>query len=104
RTNQLGVGFLDRLHRGYADGGLVGGPAPWGSATAAPSAGNTGSGRPLGVHLTADVVVSVDDKGELKAHVRQVAAETVGDYVGSPGFIGDVATASNAAKSYRLMK
>jgi lambda family phage tail tape measure protein len=106
RTNQLGVGFLDRLHKGYADGGLVGGgPAPWGSL-ASPQSGNGGAtGTPQAIKV--DVGVSIDGDGNLTARVKsistQAASDIVSGFVSSPDFVAHVADASRQAQVGRQL-
>lgn len=86
RTSQLGVGFLDRLHRGYADGGLVGGPAPWSGGSAAATNNSPTGGGVLQVHVTSDVNVSVDDDGKIRAYVKKTSADHINEFAGSRSF------------------
>ncbi|MEY9358948.1 lambda family phage tail tape measure protein [Bradyrhizobium yuanmingense] len=89
---RIGLRNLARLHRGYADGGLVGAAAS--------------GGAPAG-SLKVDVGVSVDDDGKLQAYVKNVsmqsASDTLGSYVGSPQFVDHVGEAATLASTQRKL-
>lgn len=104
-TRRIGVGALERLRRGYADGGLVGGPAPWSLGSSQTGSSGSPSGGPQALHVS--VSVSVDENGKLQAYVKNVSAQSFSDglsaYVGSPDHTTHVAQASKTAKVYRLL-
>jgi hypothetical protein len=90
---------------GFADGGSL---SPWGDVGAPPAwiRNNNTSGQQSGggqQNVNVQVEVSVNDKGELQAHVRNVSAQTVGEFAQSPNFIQHVADAANSAKTYRML-
>jgi hypothetical protein len=97
-TNRIGISNLARLHKSYAEGGLVGGSPSWiGAGAATPIAPASG---PQGVHVS--VGVSVDDDGKLQAVVKSVstraANQALTDYVSSDAAILNHANAHSAAK------
>jgi lambda family phage tail tape measure protein len=102
-VGRIGLGNLMQLHRGYADGGLVG-SSPWGGL---PSSGQVNAQAANAQGLQVSIGVSVDDDGKLQAYVKNVSAQTASDglsgYVSSPLFVQHVATASKAAKSGRMI-
>jgi len=89
---RIGLRNLARLHRGYADGGLVGAAASGGASTGT---------------LKVDVGVSVDGDGNLTAYVKKVsmqsAADTLGSYVSSPQFVDHVGDAATLASTQRKL-
>lgn len=94
-VGRAGVGFLSGLHRrlrGYADGGYVGASSGGGWAGS--------SGR-----QNVNVVVSVDNNGNLQAYVKNVsmqsASDTLGSYVGSQQFVDHVGDAATLAQTQR---
>lgn len=96
-VGRAGVGFFAGLHRnlrGYADGGYVGG---------SPGGGWSASSRRQKI----DVVVSVDNNGNLQALVKreaaQSASDTLGSYVGSQQFVDHVGEAATLATTQRKL-
>lgn len=89
---RIGLRNLARLHRGYADGGLV---------------GSSASGAAAGGGLKVDVAVSVDNNGNLQAYVKNVsmqsASDALGSYVGSPQFVDHVGDAATLARTQRKL-
>lgn len=102
-VNRIGVANLERLHRGYADGGLVDAPLP--IKQSAPASGGSSSDAG-GVHVT--VGVSVDDKGNLQAYVKNVVARGVSNgingFAKSRGFEAQVVQSMINAKNAMLWK
>jgi tape measure domain-containing protein len=70
-TRRIGVGNLARLHRGYADGGLVGAPSPLVTKATGPSSGGQ-------ISVTVDVAVQ---DGNLVPLVTQVAGRVAGQQI-----------------------
>lgn len=95
-VSRIGVANLERLHRGYADGGYV--DAPVLPATPAMPASRSASSMD-NVHVT--VGVSVDENGNLQAYVKDVAqqsaARQIGSYTKSHEFKVLAATANQEA-------
>jgi hypothetical protein len=108
RTSQLGVGYLDRLHRGYADGGLV---TPAGSAITAlnrapqPSGVSGSNSGERAVRV--DVAVSVDQSGNLQAYVKNVSQQSASDVVNAfatdPSFVNHVSQAAMTGRQQGKM-
>lgn len=94
-TSRIGVGNLDRL-RGYAEGGFVDAPSM-------PSAAPTASSSPAATHVT--VGVTVDDEGNLKAYVKDVAEltsqQSINQFANSSAFKGGVYTAVKQGRQMR---
>lgn len=77
-VNRIGVANLERMHRGYADGGLVDAPLPM--RQSAPASGSASSDTG-GVHVT--VGVSVDENGNLQAYVKNIAQQSAAKQIGT---------------------
>ena len=75
----------------------------WGSQSQPSGQQSGASNAPPHIHVTAEVGVSVDNNGQLQGYVKNVSAQTVGEFAGSTAFITHVAAASKAAKSMRQL-
>ncbi len=94
-----GVGNVERIRRGYADGGAVGDITP-ADIMRAPSGGGSS------VHVS--VGVAVDDDGNLQAYVKQVSQQTtdagIRGFVQKPEFVGHVGVAATKARQQGKLK
>ena len=71
RTREIGVGKLERLHRGYADGGYVGGSSPTGSGIVINIKNEAGS---EGYQATAQTKTNSDGGLNIDVLVRRVVS------------------------------
>lgn len=86
---------------GFAEGGSL---STWGNVSrlAAPAqVGGPQSGGQQQVNVK--VEVSVNDKGELKAIVKNATIETIQDYAGSPAHLAHTADAVKQARTSRML-